>query len=73
MFVNDSVEELAIPPAGGEVLTANVLIAVGNPLRPEQQLLFGCHVLRLTVDLDVGDLRQRTGIQMLGVADRWKM
>lgn len=53
MFVDNSIEQLAIPPAGGEVLTAYVLVAVRNPLRPEQQLLFGRHVLRLTVDLDV--------------------
>lgn len=53
MLVNDGVEQLAIPPAGGEVLTADVLIAVRDPLRPEQQLLFGRHVLRLTIDLDV--------------------
>lgn len=44
VFVDDSIEELAVPPAGGKVVTADVLVAVGYPLGPEQQLLLGCHV-----------------------------
>lgn len=44
MLVYDSVEQLAVPPAGGEVITADVLVAVRHPLGPEQQLLLGCHV-----------------------------
>lgn len=44
MFVYNSVEELAIPPAGGEVITADALVAVRHPLGPEQQLLLGRHV-----------------------------
>lgn len=45
VFVNDGIEQLAVPPAGGEVLTPDVLIAIGDPLRPEQQLLFGRHII----------------------------
>lgn len=45
VFVNDSIEQLAVPPAGGEVLTPDVLIAIGDPLGPEQQLLFGRHII----------------------------
>lgn len=44
MFVNDGVEELAVSPAGGEVIAADVLIAVRHSLGPEQQLLLGRHV-----------------------------
>lgn len=44
VFVYDGVEELAVPPAGGEVITADALVAVGHPLGPDQQLLLGCHV-----------------------------
>ena len=42
--VYDGVEEFAIPPAGGEVVTADAWVAVSHPLGPEQQLLLGCHV-----------------------------
>lgn len=44
VFVYDGVEELSVPPAGGEVITADVLVAVRHPLGPEQQLLLGRHV-----------------------------
>lgn len=44
MFVYDGVEELAVPPAGGEVVAVDALVAVDHPLRPEQQLLLGRHV-----------------------------
>jgi len=53
VFVDDGVEELAVPPAGGEVVAADALVAVRHPLGPEQQLLLGRHVLRLAVDLNV--------------------
>lgn len=53
VFVKDGVEEPAVPPAGGEVVAAQTLVALHHPLGPEQQLLFGRHVVRLTVDLDV--------------------
>lgn len=49
----DSVEQFPIPPAGGEVVTADVLVTICHPLGPEQQLLLGCHVLRLAIHLDV--------------------
>lgn len=45
MLVDDGVEEFAVPPAGGEVVTAEALVAIGHPLRPEEQLLLGGHVL----------------------------
>lgn len=45
MSVYDSIEELAIPPAGGEVIAADALVAVRHPLGPEQQLLLCRHVL----------------------------
>lgn len=44
VLVYDSIEEFAIPPAGGEVVTADALVAICHPLRPEQQLLLGRHV-----------------------------
>lgn len=53
MLVDDSVEEFAVPPAGGEVVAADSRVALRHPLRPEEQLLFGRHVLRLPVHLDV--------------------
>ena len=53
VFVNDGIEELSVPPAGGEVVTAQALVSLHHPLRPQQQLLFGRHVVRLTVHLDV--------------------
>lgn len=53
MFVYDGVEQLAIPPAGGEVVAAQTLVSLHHPLRPEQQLLFGRHVVRLAVHLYV--------------------
>lgn len=59
VFVYDGVEELAIPPAGGEVVAAHALVSLHHALRPQQQLLLGRHVVRLAVHLDVGNL-QRT-------------
>lgn len=56
MFVDDGAEEFSIPPAGGEVVAAQTLVSLHHPLRPQQQLLFGRHVVGLTVHLDVGDL-----------------
>lgn len=53
MFVDDGVEQLAVPPAGGEVVTADVLVAVRYPLGPQQQLLLGSHVFGLAIDLNV--------------------
>ena len=53
MFVDDGVEELAVPPGGGEVVTAHAVVALRHPLRPQQQLLLGRHVIRLAVHLDV--------------------
>lgn len=53
MFVYDGVEELAVPPVGGEVVAAQALVSLHHPLRPQQQLLFGCHVVRLAVHLNV--------------------
>lgn len=58
VFVDDSIEELAVPPAGGKVVTADALVAVGYPLGPEQQLLLGCHVFWLAIDLNIWDLRK---------------
>lgn len=58
VFVYDSVEELAVSPAGGEVITADALVAVRHPLGPEQQLLLGRHVLWQAVDLNIWDLRR---------------
>lgn len=53
MFVYDGVEQLPVPPAGGEVVAAQALVSLHHPLRPEQQLLFGRHVVRLAVHLNV--------------------
>ena len=53
MPVDDGVEELAVPPAGGEVVAAHALVVLRHRLGPEQQLLLGRHVLRLAVHLDV--------------------
>lgn len=53
MFMYNSVEQFAVPPAGAEVFTADVLVAIPHPLGPEQQLLLGRHVFRLAVDLDI--------------------
>ena len=53
VFVYDCVEELAVPPAAGEVVAAQALVPLHHPLGPQQQLLFGRHVVRLTVHLDV--------------------
>lgn len=53
VFVYDGVEELSIPPAGGEIVTAQALVSLHHPLRPKQQLLFGRHVVRLAVHLNV--------------------
>lgn len=44
VFVDDGIEEFAVSPAGGEVVTADVLVAVRYPLGPQQQLLLGRHV-----------------------------
>lgn len=44
VLVYDGVEEFAVPPAGGEVVAADALVAVHHPLGPEQQLLLGRHV-----------------------------
>lgn len=44
VFMYDGVEELAVPPAGGEVVAADALVAVRHPLGPQQQLLLGRHV-----------------------------
>ncbi len=60
VFVYDGVEELAVPPAGGEVVAAQALVSLHHPLRPEQQLLFGRHVVRLAVHLNVWDLKEET-------------
>lgn len=43
--MDDGVEESAISPAGGEVITAQTLVALHHALRPQQQLLFGSHVV----------------------------
>lgn len=51
--VDDSIEETAIAPAGGEVVTAQALVALHHTLGPQQQLLFCCHVLRLSAHLNV--------------------
>lgn len=56
----DGVEELAVPPAGGEVVAAQALVPLHHPLGPEQQLLLGGHVVRLAVHLNVGDLTEET-------------
>ena len=53
VFVYDGVEEFAIPPAGGEVVAAQALVSLHHPLGPKQQLLFGRHVVRLAVHLNV--------------------
>ena len=53
VLVDDGVEELAVPPAGGEVVAAHALVVLRHRLGPEQQLLLGRHVLRLAVHLDV--------------------
>lgn len=53
VFVYDGVEELSIPPAAGEVVTAQTLVSLHHPLGPEQQLLLGRHVVRLAVHLNV--------------------
>lgn len=58
VFVYDGVEELAVPPVGGEVVAAQALVSLHHPLRPEQQLLFGRHVVRLAVHLNVRDLEE---------------
>lgn len=44
VFVDDGIEQPAVSPAGGEVVTADVLVAVRYPLGPQQQLLLGRHV-----------------------------
>ena len=53
MFVDYAVEELSVPPGGGEVVAAHAVEALSHPLRPQQQLLLGRHVVRLAVHLDV--------------------
>lgn len=56
VFVYDAVEELAVPPACGEVVAAHAVVPFHHPLGPQQQLLLGCHVVWLAIHLDVGDL-----------------
>lgn len=56
MFVDDCVEELAISPASGEVVTAEAWVALYHALWPEKKLLLGRHVIRLAIDLDVWNL-----------------
>lgn len=53
VLVYDGIEEFAVSPAGGEVVTADALVALRHPLGPEQQLLLGRHVLGLAVDLNI--------------------
>lgn len=60
VFVYDGVEELSISPVGGEVVAAQTLVSLHHPLGPKQQLLFGRHVVRLAVHLNVGNLREET-------------
>lgn len=57
MLVDDGIEEPAIPPADGEVVTAHALVALHHALGPKQELLLGCHVIRLPIHLDVRDLQ----------------
>lgn len=45
VFVDDCVEELAVSPAGGEVVTAEAWVALHHALGPQQQLLLGRHVI----------------------------
>lgn len=56
--MDDGVEEPAISPAGGEVITAQALVTFHHALRPQQQLLLGSHIVWLTADLDVRDLEE---------------
>lgn len=59
--VNDGIEEAAVAPAGGEIVTVQALVTFHHALGPQQQLLLGRHVLRLPTHLDVRDL-PATGI-----------
>lgn len=59
--MNDGIEEAAVTPAGSEVVTVQALVALHHALRPQQQLLFGRHVLRLPAHLDVRDLPHTAG------------
>lgn len=45
MFMDDGIEELAISPAGGEVITPQAMVALHHPLRPQEQLLLGGHII----------------------------
>lgn len=45
VFMDDGVEEPAISPAGGEVITAQALVTFHHALRPQQQLLLGSHIV----------------------------
>lgn len=45
VFMDDGVEEFAISPAGGEVITAQALVTLHHALRPQQQLLLGSHII----------------------------
>ncbi len=56
--MDDGIEELAIFPAGGEVITPQAMVALYHPLRPQKQLFFGSHIIWLTVHLDIGDLME---------------
>lgn len=69
MLVYDGVEELAVSPAGGEIVAAQALEPLHHPLRPQQQLLFGRHVVRLTVHLNVGDLQETQNKNRIGSLD----
>lgn len=53
VLMYDSIEKLAVPPTGGEVVAADIMVAIRHPLGPEQQLLLGSHVFRLAVHLDI--------------------
>lgn len=64
--VDDGVEEAAVAPAGGEVVASHALVPLHHALRPEEQLLFGRHILRLAGHLDVRDLGGRRDTSRLG-------
>ncbi len=45
VLMDDGIEELAIFPAGGEVITPQAMVALYHPLRPQKQLFFGSHII----------------------------
>ncbi len=57
VLMNNSIEQLSIPPRGSEVVTADAYIAFGHLLGPQQKSLLGCHVLGLSCHVDVRDLQ----------------